>query len=74
MTRFLILFQILGSFVFDTRILFNSFFLNMGILMPFSRKMESEADFIGLQLMSKACYNPKAAIGMWEVIILISHK
>jgi predicted Zn-dependent protease len=35
--------------------------------MPFSRKMETEADLIGLKLMAKACYDPHAAIGLWQV-------
>jgi len=28
--------------------------------------MESEADHIGLLLMSKACFNPDGAIAVWE--------
>src|SRR6266511_2063305 len=34
--------------------------------MPFSRKCEVEADYIGLLLMSQACYNPEEAARMWE--------
>jgi len=37
-----------------------------GILLPFSRNQESEADHIGLILMSRAGYDPKAAIGFWQ--------
>ncbi|KAJ3006920.1 hypothetical protein HKX48_009408, partial [Thoreauomyces humboldtii] len=40
--------------------------LELGIMMPFSRKMEGEADYIGLRLMAQACYDPRAAVGMWE--------
>ncbi|EPY52816.1 metallopeptidase Oma1 [Schizosaccharomyces cryophilus OY26] len=40
--------------------------LNFGLLLPFSRKMEGEADYIGLMLMSQACFDPEAARGMWE--------
>lgn len=37
-----------------------------GILRPFSRTHESEADRIGMILMAKACYDPRAAARIWE--------
>lgn len=37
-----------------------------GVLMPFSRHQESEADQIGLNLMAKAGYDPRQATEFWK--------
>lgn len=34
--------------------------------LPASREMESEADYIGLMLMSKACFEPAESIKLWQ--------
>lgn len=37
-----------------------------GILLPYSRKHESEADHLGLLLMATAGYDPRSAVGFWQ--------
>lgn len=38
----------------------------LGIVLPYSRLHENEADHIGLILMAKAGYDPRAAVVFWE--------
>jgi predicted Zn-dependent protease len=38
----------------------------VGVLLPFSRKQEAEADYIGLIYMARAGYDPAAAVAFWE--------
>jgi predicted Zn-dependent protease len=40
--------------------------LEVGVMLPFSRAQEAEADHIGIILMAKAGYDPRAAITVWE--------
>lgn len=37
-----------------------------GILMPFGRSQESEADLVGLDLMAKAGFDPRESIQLWQ--------
>lgn len=38
----------------------------IGVMLPYSRTHESEADAIGLQYAARAGYDPRAAIDFWE--------
>jgi predicted Zn-dependent protease len=40
--------------------------VNVGVILPWGRGQESEADHIGLILMAKAGYDPSAAVGFWQ--------
>ncbi len=37
-----------------------------GILLPFSRKHETEADYMGLIFLARACFDPREAPRLWQ--------
>jgi predicted Zn-dependent protease len=43
-----------------------------GVLLPFSRKHESEADIVGQRFMAEAGFNPAEAIKLWEKMAELS--
>ena len=38
----------------------------VGILLPYSRVQETEADLLGLDLMARAGFDPRASVPLWE--------
>ena len=54
------------SFFFDLPGRTSQFLVDIFLERPGSRKMESEADYIGLLMMAQACYDPNAAVGLWK--------
>ncbi|KAL4922344.1 TCP-1/cpn60 chaperonin family-domain-containing protein [Aspergillus aurantiobrunneus] len=55
----------LTAFLFDVSGNIPSLLLNLMYSLPNSRTQEAEADDIGLMIMSKACFNPEAAVDLW---------
>ncbi|OKL59101.1 hypothetical protein UA08_05902 [Talaromyces atroroseus] len=54
------------SSLFDISGQLPSIFVNLMYSLPNSRVQEAEADRMGLMLMSESCYNPDAALQLWE--------
>ncbi|KAF9890870.1 hypothetical protein FE257_005446 [Aspergillus nanangensis] len=54
------------SMLFDISGQLPSIMLNLMYSLPNSRTQEAEADNIGLMMMSKACFNPEAAVDLWS--------
>ena len=40
--------------------------VNYGVILPYSRKHEYEADMLGLYIMAVAGYNPDEALTFWQ--------
>ncbi|MCD9026921.1 M48 family metallopeptidase [Luteimonas sp. BDR2-5] len=40
--------------------------MGYGYLLPYARKHETEADYVGLMLAAAACFDPREAVPLWE--------
>jgi len=63
--KILFLFQVVLGLVFDMRVLTDMVVALFGSL-PFSRKLEYEADHIGLILMTESCFDPNASARLFK--------
>ncbi|KAJ3178422.1 hypothetical protein HDU85_005220 [Gaertneriomyces sp. JEL0708] len=64
--KILIVLGTLLTAVFDPGMVVTRLLLEYGLLRSGSRRMETEADYIGLSIMSRACFDPRAAVGVWQ--------
>lgn len=48
---------------------FDDMIMQIAFELPSSRSMEREADYVGLMMMARACYNPANATHLWERMV-----
>ena len=58
--------QVIGGSVSQQTMALLGLGAQVGVLLPFSRKQESEADLLGLDLMAKAGFDPRASVQLWR--------
>ncbi|KAI8606657.1 peptidase family M48-domain-containing protein [Dissophora ornata] len=56
---------VIVAVVFDPSWSMQRIMMELGMMLPFSRKCETEADQIGLLLVAQACFDPRESIQMW---------
>ncbi|MCJ1392630.1 hypothetical protein MMC18_005500 [Xylographa bjoerkii] len=56
----------LVSFIYDVSGNLTFTILDYAYNKPGSRKQESEADYIGLMMMAQSCFDPEAAVELWQ--------
>jgi predicted Zn-dependent protease len=44
----------------------------VGVLLPFGRRQENEADLVGLELMARAGFDPRQSVELWQNMIAAS--
>jgi Zn-dependent protease with chaperone function len=59
-------FAIIGSLLVGLDVGIGNWIAKLAFELPGSRKEESEADYIGLLMMAEACFDPRAALGLWQ--------
>ncbi|KAF9093095.1 hypothetical protein BGX23_003659 [Mortierella sp. AD031] len=64
-TKVALFLGVMFSLIFDPSYSVQRIVMDLGMMLPFSRKCETEADKIGLQLMAQACFDPRESIQMW---------
>ncbi|KAG0006546.1 hypothetical protein BGZ65_006814 [Modicella reniformis] len=64
-TKIALFLGILVSLIFDPSWTMQRVMMDLGMMLPFSRKCETEADQIGLMLIAQACFDPRASVDMW---------
>ncbi|KAF9956572.1 hypothetical protein BGZ70_009840 [Mortierella alpina] len=64
-TKVALFLGLIVALVFDPSWSTQRIIMDLGMMLPFSRKCETEADQIGLQLIAQACFDPRESTRMW---------
>ena len=63
---FVMLFALAASAVFDVSGSTSKYITDLVLNLPNGRTQEAEADHIGLLIMAQSCFDPNAAVGLWQ--------